>query len=406
MAGLVNLTTLSANFKNKYGKLSDDTFDSTNVLSARAKVVSDFVGSTYIDAIPLGFAGSVGVGTLPEANAEPLSNASFSAKKVYGRMKIDREALYASKGDEGAFVELLSHQTAATVKSYSRLGEFFWMGNGDGVLGTLKSSGAVVTNTDPIFVLQVATSFLEANFEEKDYVNIGTSNTDTFEITSVDPTNQRITVTRLGGAKVPANSDPVYIQGGSSGTNSPLGLKKVCQATSSTLYGITVGRRWQSYQNLSVGTGLTVDLMNQSVLELRRRCGQNPKFILTSFTQYRKYMNLMEDQKRYDLTTIYGRRRDLGPDLTGVAAFSGLQYLTTTGPIPVLESRFCDADTMYFLNDDYIKQVRRKGFGWFEDDGTVILRMADSDAYEARYGGYYENYIMPSFQAVITGLST
>lgn len=405
MAGLVNLTTLSANFKNKYGQLSDDTFNTSNVLTARAKVVSDFVGSTYIDTIPLGFAGSVGVSTLPEPNAQPLSNASFSAKKIYGRMKIDREALYASKGDEGAFVELLSNQTAVTVKSYARLGEFFWMGNGDGILGQIAASSGVQTNSDPTFVLNIgttATPFLEAAFEERDYVHIGVGNTDLFEITIVDPVNSRITVARLSGSKVPANSDNIYIQGGSSGTVSPQGLKSTVQATSGSLYGITVGRRWQSYQQLNVGTGLTVDLMNQNVLELRRRCGQNPKFILTSFKQFRRYMALMEDQKRYDMTTINSRKE---ASLGGYAAFTGLTYLTTTGPIPVLESRFCPDDTMYFLNDDYIKQVRRKGFGWFEDDGTVILRMADSDAYEARYGGYYENYIMPTFQSVITGLS-
>jgi hypothetical protein len=127
--------------------------------------------------------------------------------------------------------------------------------------------------------------------------------------------------------------------------------------------------------------------------------------ILTSYTQYRKFQALLEDQKRYDMVTIQSRRGNYGPNLNGTVSFSGLQYLTTTGAIPVLESRFCDEDRMYFLNDDYIKQVRRKGFGWFDDDGTVIMRMADSDAFEARYGGYYENYIIPSFQARIDNLA-
>jgi hypothetical protein len=61
---------------------------------------------------------------------------------------------------------------------------------------------------------------------------------------------------------------------------------------------------------------------------------------------------------------------------------------------------------MYFLNDNYIEIHHRPGFGWFEDDGTVFLRKASDDAYEARYGGYLQSYIVPSFQGVVTGLAT
>jgi len=42
----------------------------------------------------------------------------------------------------------------------------------------------------------------------------------------------------------------------------------------------------------------------------------------------------------------------------------------------------------------------------FDDDGSVFLREAASDAYSARYGGYFENYIAPPFHGVLTGLAT
>ena len=72
----------------------------------------------------------------------------------------------------------------------------------------------------------------------------------------------------------------------------------------------------------------------------------------------------------------------------------------------VCPERFVEDDRMYFLNDNYITMYHRPDFGWFEDDGTVFLRKSDSDAYEARYGGYCEAYIVPSFQGVLTGLAT
>ena len=78
--------------------------------------------------------------------------------------------------------------------------------------------------------------------------------------------------------------------------------------------------------------------------------------------------------------------------------------MSTRGPIGVFTDRFCDADRMYFLNDEQIEVHHRHGFGWFDDDGTVFLRTS-GDAYEARYGGYYENYIVPSFQGCLKGLA-
>lgn len=407
MAGLVNLTTLSNNFKIKYGKMSDDTFDSSTPLQGRIKVVSDFVGATFSEAVPTGFTGSVGAGELPEANAEPLQLTSFGAKKVYGRMKIDRESVYASKGNEGAFVELLQHQTAGVVKSFSRYMECVWMGDGTGALGTIDTGGVSTVNSTTYDITISAATWIEANFEEKDYVNIEAGNTDRFEVTVVTPSTRVIRVVRISGSQVPAQGDVVYMQGAYNAV--PQGLKGVINATSGSKYGITIGRRWQSYQLAAGGVGISVDLMNNAVLELRRRCGQNPTMILTSFTQFRKYLNLLEDQKRYGMdqyVKVNARRSNFGPELNGVISYTGLTYMTSTGPIPVFESRFCPADTMYFLNDNYIKQIRRKGFGWFDDDGTVIMRMADNDAYEARYGGYLENYIMPPFQAQITGLAT
>lgn len=407
MAGLVNLTTLSNNFKTKYGKMSDDTFDSSTPLQARVKVVSDFVGATFSEAIPTGFTGSVGAGELPEANAQPLQLTSFGAKKVYGRMKIDREALFASKGQEGAFVELLENQTAGVVKSFARYQELLMMGDGTGALGTIDSGGVSDVGGGVYDLTISAATWIEANWEERDYVNIEAGNTDKFEITTVTPSTRIVRVTRISGSQVPAATDVVYMQGAYNAV--PQGLKGVLSATSGSKYGVTIGRRWQAYQKAAAGAGISVDLMNECVLELRRRCGQNPTMILTSFTQFRKYLNLLEDQKRYGMDTytkINARKSSYGPDMNGVISFSGLTYMTSTGPIPVFESRFCPADTMYFLNDNYIKQIRRKGFGWFDDDGTVIMRMADSDAYEARYGGYLENYIIPSFQAQLTGLAT
>ena len=50
-------------------------------------------------------------------------------------------------------------------------------------------------------------------------------------------------------------------------------------------------------------------------------------------------------------------------------------------------------------------KYHRPDFGWFDDDGTVFLRLADEDSYEARYGGYFENLIIPTGHGCLKNLA-
>ena len=120
---------------------------------------------------------------------------------------------------------------------------------------------------------------------------------------------------------------------------------------------------------------------------------------MTSYTQYRKILNFLEDHKVYQVDPR-------ASELKGKISFKGIEYQSDAGPIGIFADKMCPDDRLYAVNDDFIESHHRPDFGWFDDDGTVFLRLASDDAYGARYGGYYENYIIPSFQGVITGLAT
>jgi hypothetical protein len=181
--------------------------------------------------------------------------------------------------------------------------------------------------------------------------------------------------------------------------NDPSGLKGVLDATSGTQYGISVARRWQAGAQVAAGgAGLTTDLMNQTMLEIQRKSGKVPNLIITSFTQYRKLLNVLEDQKQYIV-------EPRSPELVGKVSFRGVEFMSSAGPVGVFPERFCEDDRMYMLNDNFITIHHRPDFGWFDDDGSVFLRTASSDAYEARYGGYLEAYVVPPFHGVISGLA-
>ena len=239
----------------------------------------------------------------------------------------------------------------------------------------------------------------EANFEEGDVVNIdqvGGGDSDLFEITAVAPSTRTVTVDRVTGSQVPADTDHIFMQG--SEDNDILSIKGCIDATSGNLYTIPVGRRWQGTQVATTG-GLTVELMDEVVLEIERKTGQAVDTIFTSHKQWRRLSALLEDQKRYTIVQPVNRA------LEGIVSFQALSYGGPTGEIPVMRSRFIEEDRMYFLNSRFVELKHMQGFGWFEDDNTVFLRDATADAYEARFGGYMELWCPPTFHGRIDGLT-
>lgn len=392
-----SLTSATNLFKIKYGKLSDNVYNSANVMLGRINKKYDFTGKQMFIPVPTSFQGGVGSGSLPTANVANYKDAIITAKKVYSVVKIDREAIKASMNSEGAFVQGTKEVVQKGVESYMRNASRILFGDGSGALGQFSGS-ATGTAAAPVLVITAA-SWKEASWEEADYVNVNSLGS-VWEVISVVPATRTVNLSRISGSDdltaIGAGTHTVYMQ--NSKNNDPIGLKGVLDATGGSLYNVAVARRWQATQEAAGGAGISTDLMNKMMLEVQRKCGKVPNLIITSFTQFRKILNLLEDQKQYQLDPK-------ATDLKGKISFKGVEFMSSAGAVGIFPERFCEDDRMYFLNDAYITSYHRPDFGWFEDDGTVFLREASEDSYSARYGGYYENYIVPSFHGVLTGLA-
>jgi hypothetical protein len=393
-----SLTTASNLFKIKYGKLAENTYNSANVLLGRVKKEFDFVGKRMDIAVPTSFAGGVGSGSLPTPNYAAIQDAVIEAKKMYAVGQVDRESIKAASSNEGSFIELTKFATQKAVESWMRNMSRALFNDGSGALGQFSGSAAG-TATAPVLTITAA-SWKEANFEEKDYINVNVLSS-VWEVVSVAPATRQVTLARISGSDdltaIGAGTHTVYMQ--NSKDADPQGLKGVLDATSGTLYGVSVGRRWQAAAQIAAGgAGITPDALNQGMMEIQRKSGKVPNLIITSFTQYRKLLNLLEDQKQYLLDPR-------ASELVGKVSFRGLEFMSAAGPVGIFPERFCEDDRVYLLNDNFIHIKHRPDFGFFDDDGTVFLRDASSDSYSFRYGGYLQSYIVPSFHGVISGLA-
>jgi len=401
-----NLSTATNLFKIKYGKLSDNVYNSSNVLLGRVKKSYEFTGKRMDIAVPTSFSGGVGSGSLPTANSASYEDAQLSAKKMYSVIEIDREAIKAAENDEGAFVRLTKHSVQKGVESWMRNMSRALFNDATGALGAGDGATNVTgagTTGSPYIVVIGAASWKEANWEEKDFINYDTETTN-LEVVEVIPASKTVKLvgTSAGLAALVAGPSPVptnkYFHMQKSKDNDPEGLKGVLDATSGSKYGISIARRWKAFQKAAGGAGLATDYMNEVMLGVEKQSGKVPNLIITSYTQYRKLLNLLEDQKQYIV-------EPRSPELKGKISFAGVEFMSNAGPVGVFADRFVEDDRMYFLNDNYIEIMHRPGFGWFDDDGTVFLRKAGEDVYEARYGGYLQSYIVPSFHGVLTGLA-
>jgi hypothetical protein len=408
--------------KVKYGSLIEKQFNMDNVLFGRIKKNQKFVGNQIEIPVIQSIGGGVSAGSLPTANENKISKATISPKKLYAVVSIDRETMKAAKTDEGSFVRMTKFPVKIATKSFNRnLERQITRGaiDGSGVIVSGSATNSVVTGggtscSPYVISLDQATIYNQADAESievGDLLNVNSETTD-LEVTDVVVnssvpgaididvklvgTSSRLATLAACCGLAFAAADKLYMQ--NSKSNEIFGLKGVLDATSGTYFGISIGRRWQAYRKSAASAALSTDLMNDVVINVKRQSGESPNLILTSFHQFIKLLNLLEDQKRFQLPA-----RDKA--FKASVSFSGVEYMSADGAIPVMASRFVEDDEMYFLNDKHIElHCRPGGFEWFDEDGTVFLRET-TDSYEARYGGYSQLFVNPHFQGILHTLA-
>lgn len=413
-----SLTSFSNYMKTKYGKVSDNVYNSATPLLMRVNRVNDFVGEDKKAPVPTGYEGGVGSGSLPDAGTSNAEKYTITTKKVYGRTEIQRQLMKQASRKEGSFVKATAHKMSKAVESYVRNTSRMLFNDASGSLAVGSASAANVsgagTTADPYLVEiksqrstanPIATN-KRANLEKRDKVNVN-SETTKLEIVSVSvAADGDITVglvgtsTRLAaltGVGPFAAADTLYMQG--SKDNDIEGLRGVCDATSGSKYGISIGDRWQAFQK-AAAAAVSEDLILEVVLGVHEQSGQSPDLIVTSYIQWRKTSALDIAKKEVQISPRFGSEK-----LKSKIGFNAISVKSPFNKdIPVVIDRFCEDDRMYFLNTRHITLMHAPDHGWFDDDGTIFLRKSDDDAYEARYGGYKEAFIIPSFQGVLTDL--
>ncbi len=417
----LNMQTAQKLLKKQYGAGALNSYDIGTPLLSQIKKTFNLEGEQFEDYVPLSMGGGRGTttsGVVPTANKWKMDRAYFDSVENLSSVKLRRTLMYASKG-EGAWVDAQAELVKRGVLLFRNNTERQLMGDGTGKLGTIRTgSASYVTTSDGVTFncyLDQA-SFVEANFEEGDLVNVGTGDLSQFEVIELvsddqnEYANPYVILTRLNGNKVPALGDAIFMQG--SENNDIQGLRGILGATAGSLYGIPVQRRWRAYNVLNYAKGISPNLLDMMCFGVHRKTGEAPNLIVVGHTQYRLLKSTLESLKRYDATTILPRFNMpvlqgnlIKEAAAGRLGFKAMVYDSPFGSMPVVISRFCRRDEVFMINTERMELKHMRGFGWHDEDGTVFMREAGKTNYEARYGGDMEAWIPPPFHSYASGLT-
>lgn len=388
---------------NLYGNGSSDP-----LLGMIQKDYSRFKGSQMDFPINVTFGGSVGFGAIPTANTAKKVLVTLTRKSCYARLNLDRQTILASKGKEGAFKEATADETEAKLNNFMRHMALALYNDGTGILGQTSGSASGTAAAPVVTILATGTyKFRQAFFEEGDYVNVRQSGTtllsSVWEITDVNISTRAVTLSRISGpddlTSIGSGTHDIVISGGLNAV--PQGIKGVVEFSSGSLYGVTFQRRWQSYRINASSNPISVDYFNKLAIQLNNRSGEYPNVYVASDLQFERFLNRLGDARRYsDVLSADSK-------ITKVrVSFPAIDFTGPGGTAKIVNSRYVEDDKFYAVNTDKIVDYHLGEPGWFDQDGTVLLRMQDTDAYESRYGCYKETFINPLFQGDCYGLST
>lgn len=409
----VNLSDQDALFKEFYGEAGRSVVNAKTPLASilMKNKNAQWVGSEFVE--PIRMTSGLGLGyralgeNLPAPNSAIRQKAFFTAKRAYATAEFDREAIVASRNDRGAFAKVTVDEVEATQEGFMvNMIERALFGDSTGKLGEIESVDSGSGTTSSPWVVTMENDGTVAPKFKKNYFPVG-SKMDvysqagllqcTVQVVGKTSTTLSLVLISTAADTAPAADDVLYWEGNKD--KEIVGLKLICPDSAGTLYGISQAQHPDFRGGVkTISGGLQYDDVNDGIEAVAEESGEDPNIGICSHKAFSLLKNLSEDQKRYAASEAKASDGKIG--------FKGIEFVHGTGSFPMVPSQMCPDDEIFLLNTKYLQLVLRQDFGWFDDDGKVLLRDSNKDLYNARYGGYFELYCSkPNAQYRIKGFN-
>ncbi len=318
-------------------------------------------------------------GTLPAKDSQGYNQAILPAKYIYTRIQISGQVVRATKSNAGSFIRAVRSEVEGATRDTKRSANRQAHGDGrDALAYYVSGSGTSVVADD-----NLGNSFTHVGPKATTVDLIDASDNSTIlnnstTILAGADVATGVTMT-LGDSISGSKADGDYWVLEDSLGNQMTGLEAIVSASnppllSGGLHGIAVsGNTWWQSQIVGDDTSM-VDLRFANMQRVISKMAQasdydkdDIEFAMASFFMVDKYYELCANERR----AVNVMQLDGG--------YEGVEF----SGIPIVADSQCKHNRIYFINPKALRICRMADFDWMDDDGAVLARVNNTDAYEA-----------------------
>lgn len=323
------------------------------------------------------------LGTLPVAGNQAYAEERVPLRYNYGRIQLSGPVIRSMRTDRGAFVRAVDSETTGVVRDLRVDVNRQMYGDGTGAIATVTSNtGAAVTLTTP-------TAAQVRHLQPGMAVDIGTAAnpvaSGTANIVSVNRTTGVVTL----DATVAVTAGHFIFRKGSGGTGATqkeiTGLKAQVDATTA-LWNVNPATYpvWASVMYTGAGN-VSEDMFIKASQEVNAESGQMIDLWITTDVIHRGVAKLLTSIKRFP-NTLDLKGGYKGLDMSAV--LSGDNGPNET--VMVWDKDLPEAGVAYGLTKSTWGIYSMSDWEWMQEDGAVLNRVPNTDAYEGTLFRYME----------------
>lgn len=332
-------------------------------------------------------------GLLPSAGAQGYASLQIPIRYCHGRIQLSIQVIKASRSSKGAFKRAMDQEMRGLIRDLATDRNRVMFGWGAGTLALVNDatpSGSATVGIDS--PMGIAGSVNGTRFLQPGQI-IAFLNP-TGPAMRTDPVRTVVSIT--DGNTVVLNAAPdasvadddLIVRAATTGTTlltdtaatrEAMGLLGLVDDGTfvTTLHNVsrTTYPIFQSYVLPSVGA-LSSDVIQRAIDVADQKGEGEIGYLICHHSVRRAYLALVEADRRYIGASLNK------PDIGTVAAKLGD---VTYGEIPMIVDKDAPYGTLFGVDHStFTRWVEVEG-EWADDDGTVLLRLQNQDAYEARY---------------------
>jgi len=327
------------------------------------------------------------MGVLPDAGHQGYSEERVTLKYNYGRIQLSGPVIRSMGSDRGSFTRAITSETQGVTRDLRNDVNRQLYSDGTGKIATLAAAASGNTGT-----LQTPTNTQKRQLQVGMFIDIGTGANPTAtasarKITSVNTTAGTFV---FDGAAVAITAGDVVTIAGSGGTGAAqkeiTGLTKQVAATGA-LWNIDPANvpGWASYvDDPGSGRAVTESMFLKAAQEVNINSGEEINLWVTTAGVQRAYAALLTSLRRFNTPVeLHGGYRALDMSNTN-------QGSTGSNTVSMMFDKDCPDSTAFGLTTRRFQWYRMSDWEFMEEDGAVLNRVPNTDAYESTLFLYAE----------------